>query len=329
MPKHSKVIHNLIDRKDKSLCWTPLHWACSTGKVEAISTLLYHGADPFILSNLNFNILHAAAESRTMGGLASALNIWKKHPGRLNINQQNHWGETPLHIAAWGSIDNVRLLVEAGADRAARQEEGQIPLHYTGMTARGNVRSKIIGLLCENETEEHINIQDTAGRPALLEFLDSASSVESLVQHGAKLDLLDDTGKSAFHHSCLQGHDTTLSALLRLSPPGSVIPTIKDHDGNTALILALKAKAKACALTLLSLDDVGDPVGQDGWACIHHAAAFGDADVLEAVLAHPSCCHRPDLRTIDGKTADVIAMEAGNWQGRVRELLRSRNAVFG
>lgn len=85
---------------------------------------MYHGADPFLLSNLDANISHAAAESKTLGELDDALDIWRRYPDQLNINQPNHWGEAPLHVAAWGSVQNVKKLVEAGADRHARQEDG-------------------------------------------------------------------------------------------------------------------------------------------------------------------------------------------------------------
>ena len=323
-PKTFKIIHNLIDQKDKGLDWTPLHWACSTGKNDKIKTLIYHGANPFILSNLNANILHAAAESKTLGGLDDALDIWRRYPDQLNINQPNHWREAPLHVAAWGSVQNVQKLLEAGADRNVRQEDGQVPLHCTGMTARGKIRRQIIDLLCE-DSGDHINAQDTDGRPPLFDFLDDASCVDILVNYGASLDLLDETGKSAFHHACMQNNEETLETLLRLSCPGSVLVAVKDHDGNTALILALSHRSRSCALMLLNLDEVGDMVGQDGWAAIHHAAKFGDCEVLEAVLRHRNC--RRDMKTIDGKSAEEVAMEAGTWCGDVRNLLRRYNLI--
>ena len=324
LPKNSKIIHNIIDQKDKSICWTPLHWACSTDKREKIATLIYHGADPFTLSNLGFNILHSAAESKGLGGLGDALDIWRNYPERLHINQRNHWGETPLHVAAWGSVQNVKLLVEAGADRAARQEDGQIPLHFTGMTATGNARQQIIDLLCMGQSTTCINDQDNDGRSPLFEFLDSAECVEILIKYGARLDVLDSSGRSVFHHACMQDHNRTLETLLRLCPPESVIPMIKDHDGNTALNLALKNESKACALSLLKMPDVGDMVGQDGWTAVHHAANLGDDEVLQAVLKHGG--FRQGLKTIDGKTAEVVAMEAGNWCGQIREMLRRAKA---
>ena len=287
--------------------------------------LVHHGADPFVLSNLNANILHAAAESTITSGLEGALDIWRQYPQQLNINQSNRWGETPLHVAAWGSLNAVQKLLEAGADRNVRQEDGQVPLHCAGLSEHGPVRRKIVALLCAGEIESHINAQDTDGRPPIFDFLDDPICIQTLVKHGARLDLLDASGRSAFHHACMQDENTTLKTLLSVSPPDSVIVTVKDHNGNTALIQALHHGSIDCAITLLKLDDVGDIVGQDGWTAAHHAARLGDPSVLEAVLRHPSFVK--GVKAIDGKTAEVVAMEAGNWCGEVKNLLRTHNSM--
>lgn len=287
-------------------------------------TLVNHGADPFILSNLDANILHAAVESKASSGLTGALEIWKRYPQQLNINQANRWAETPLHVAVWGSVECVKLLLEAGADPNARQEDQQVPLHCTGLSAPGNVRREIVSLLCSGENELHVNAQDVDGRPPIFEFLDDPTCLEILIKHGARLDLLDSSGKSLFHHACIQDENEALKTLLRLSP-NSVMVTVKDHDGNSPLIQALCHGSVESAMTLLELGDVGDFIGHGGWTAVHHAAKLGDADVLEAVLNHSSFIK--GKKTIDGKTAEVVAMEAGNWCGKVKELLRRYNSV--
>lgn len=287
--------------------------------------LMDHGADPFILSNLDANIIHAAAESKALNGLVGALDIWKRYPQRLDINQANRWAETPLHVAAWGSVECVRMLLEAGADRSVRQEDRQVPLHCAGLSTRGDIRREIVNLICGGASGPHIDAQDVDGRPPMFDFLDDPTCMEVLIDAGARLDLLDNSGKSIFHHACIQDEDESLKLLLRLSPPHSVMVTVKDHDGNSALIQALLHGSQDTAMTLLNLDDVGDIVGQDGWAAVHHAAKLGNADVLEAVLKHSSFVK--GMRTIDGKTAEVVAMEAGNWCGKVKELLRRYNSV--
>ena len=288
--------------------------------------LVRYGADPFILSNLNANILHAAAESKATDGLEGALEIWRQYPQQLNINQANRWAETPLHVAAWGSLNAVQKLLEAGADRNVRQEDGQVPLHCAGLSGHGLVRKKIVALLCGGETRDHINVQDVDGRPPIFDFLDDPTCIQILVEHGARLDLLDNSGRSAFHHACIQDENNTLKTLLSVSPPDSVMVTVKDHNGNTALIQALHHGSIDCATTLLKLDDVGDIVSQDGWTAAHHAARLGDATVLEAVLRHPSFIK--GSKAIDGKTVEVVAMEAGNWCGDVKSLLRTHNSMI-
>ncbi len=324
-PKTEKIIHNLLDQKDKKYHWTPLHWASSAGHLDKMQVLVRHGADPFILSNLDANILHAAAESKSTSGLDGALEIWRRYPQQLDINQANRWAETPLHVAAWGSQNAVQKLLEAGADRNVRQEDGQVPLHCAGLSEHSRVRRVIVALLC-GETGPHINAQDVDGRPPIFDFLDDPTCIQTLAEHGARVDLLDSAGRSAFHHACIQDNIEALKTLLSVFPSWPAMVTVKDHDGNTALIQALLHESTGCATMLLKLDDIGDMVGQGGWTAAHHAAKMGDAIVLGAILRHPSFVK--GSKTIDGKSVEVVAMEAGNWCGEVRRLLRECNTIM-
>lgn len=320
--KTHKVIHHLIDQKDQKYCWTPLHWASSAGRTDKMKILIDHGANPFLLSNLDANILHAAAESKALNGLAEALDIWRRNPRQLNINQANRWGETPLHVASWGSFACVSLLLQAGADRNARQEDGQVPLHCAGLSERGELRRDIVALLCAGDGGPHINAQDVDGRPPIFDFLDDPECMEILISNGARLDLTDNTGKNLFHHACIQNEGEALEMLLRLSPNTAIL---EDRDGNIPLIHALRCRSDECAMALLRLDNVGDVVGQDGWAAVHWAVEWGNADVLETVLMHPSFVR--GATTNDGKTIEVVAMETENWCGKVKELVRKYNSV--
>ena len=321
-PRTHKVIHHLIDQKDRKYCWTPLHWASSAGRTDKMKILIDHGANPFLLSNLDANILHAASESKALSGLAEALEVWRRHPQQLNINQANRWAETPLHVASWGSFGCVSLLLQAGADRNARQEDGQVPLHCAGLSERGKTRRDIVALLCAGDHGPHIDTQDVDGRPPIFDFLDDPECMEILISNGARVDLTDNTGKNLFHHASIQDEDEALEILLKLSPDTA---KKKDNDGNTPLILALRNSSDESALKLLELDDVGDVVGQDGWAAIHWAVKLGHADILEAVFKHPSFAQ--GATTNDGKTIEVVAMEAGQWCGEVKDLVRRYNSV--
>ncbi|KAK2871833.1 hypothetical protein FQN49_002776 [Arthroderma sp. PD_2] len=324
-----KVIHNFLDQKDRKFHWTPLHWASSTGRSDKMKILVDKGADPFIQSNLNANILHAAVESNALDSLSYALEICRLYPNQLDINQANVWGETPLIMAAQGClVDCVRLLINAGADRNIRQENEQVALHYAGLASMSKNRRETVSLLCAGESgrSSHINAQDEDGRTPLFDLLDDQECVKLLVKHGAKLDVLDNSGKSLFHHACNQNLDQTLKLLLCLIwTDSSVSPRSKDDTGDTALMTALRHGNVRCAMTLLKLDDVGEIVGQGGWAAVHYATKLGNSDLLEAVLKHPSFVK--GMKTDDGKTAQDIAMEAGTWCGQIKDLLRKHNST--
>jgi ankyrin repeat protein len=241
-PRGEKIVHNLIDRQDKKYFWTPLHWAAVAGRVETMDILVHNGADPLILSNLNANILHSAAESKLDTGLAGALNIWRRCSDRLNINQQNRWLETPLHVASWCSAACVKLLLEAGALPGIQQEDGQVPLHCAGLVTSPG-RSSIATLLCETEGRSHINTQDVDGRPPLFDFLDDAECVTILLHHDARLDFVDTSGRSSIHHCCYHGYSASLKLLLR-SMDDKTLAAAKDLNGNTALMEALSCSMR-------------------------------------------------------------------------------------
>ncbi|KLJ05610.1 hypothetical protein EMPG_10906 [Blastomyces silverae] len=328
-PDTGKIIQNLVDQKDRKFHWTPLHWASATGQADNMKILVNTGADPFIKSNLNANILHAAVESNALESLSYALEICKRYPDLLNIDQSNVWGESPLMMAAQGCLVGcVKLLLDAGADPNVRQENHQVALHYAGLSDRGEKRCETLALFCETShiPKLDINAQDEDGRPPIFDFLDDLECMKCLIRHGAKVDLLDNSGNSLIHHMCIQGESDSLESLLQLPSDEKLILTGKNYDGNTALIEALRHESIDCAMVLLELDDVGDIVGQDGWAAVHYAAKLGDPSLLKAVLKHPTFAR--GAKTDDGKTARVVAMESGNWQGEIKDLLNRYNALL-
>jgi ankyrin repeat protein len=167
-------------------------------------------------------------------------------------------------------------------------------------------------------------LQDEDGRPPLFDLLDDAICVEELIRNGADLSIQDITGKNVYHHVCIQDESESLRTLLRLCPSTALLKQ-KDHDGNTPLIEALQHGSTRSAMILLGFDDVGDVYGGDGWAAVHYATKVGDPRLLEKVLQHSS--YRKGMRTRDGKTTQVIAMESGTWCGKVKELLRKHNSL--
>ncbi|KAF9766624.1 hypothetical protein IL306_000947 [Fusarium sp. DS 682] len=324
-PKGKKIIHNLLDKKDKKFCWTPLLWAASAVRVEEMNILISHGANPLLCSNLDANILHAAVESKLDKGIAGALDLWRQFSDHLDINSTNRWIETPLHVACWTSAACVKPLLEAGADPGLQEENGLVALHCLGLSGLGDSRREIVSLLCSSPRNSHINTQDIDGRPPIFDFLDDPPCVEILISNGARLDLADNDGKTVFHHACEQGRHEVLSTLLQRVQETTVLG-VKDRQGDTALIVALENEHISCAIKLLGTNNLGGVMSGQGWAPIHYAARIGNAELLDAVFKDTG--FQKGAKTIDGKRADVVAMEAGNWHGLVKELIRMHDKAY-
>ncbi|KAJ4138774.1 hypothetical protein NW768_002647 [Fusarium equiseti] len=300
-------------------------WAASRGRVEEMNILVSHGANPLVCSNLKANILHAAVESKVDNGIAGVLALWSELLDSLDINSIDRWVETPLHIACTSSAACVKALLDAGADVGRQEENGLVALHCLGLSGLGDSRREIVSLLCRSSCNTHINTQDLDGRPPIFNFLDDPHYVETLISHGARLDLLDNDGKTVFHHVCEQGRHEVLDTLLQRVRDPSVVD-IKDNQGNTPLIGALENGNSTCAIIMMGTSTLNRSISRQGWTPVHYAARFGNVELLEAVFKAPG--FKGGAETYDGKRADIIAMEAGNWHDRVKDLIRRHDKGY-
>mmetsp|Transcript_26130 Transcript_26130/g.33884 ORF Transcript_26130/g.33884 Transcript_26130/m.33884 type:complete len:846 (+) Transcript_26130:179-2716(+) len=105
--------------------FTPICNASEWGREPVVSVLLEKGADPNAAGWNGNSPIHVAA--------------WKGHDkvvnkfiscGSVNVNRQNHYGFTPLHLAALGKhYYVVQPLLQAGADVNIQDNDGNTPLH--------------------------------------------------------------------------------------------------------------------------------------------------------------------------------------------------------
>lgn len=150
---------NVNAQDEKGL--TPMHYACQEGHHRVVSALIFHGADcnirtkdgqrtpiqvalasgyPNIAKILYYHgkaqvnitttkgrtVLHLCAMFADAYDLLEAILAVRK----LDIDTQDKYGNTPLHYAVkCGSLEMVKLLVEAGADIKTRNQANMTPLH--------------------------------------------------------------------------------------------------------------------------------------------------------------------------------------------------------
>lgn len=114
-----------------------LHWAAANGNVEMIRKLIEKGANMNIKTSLGHTALHISALSRQ----AEATQVLLENGAQImptgsftmkdpdTYHDWNVHNATPLHIAAaMGSIEDAKLLIEAGAN--VEQECSHEDYHY-------------------------------------------------------------------------------------------------------------------------------------------------------------------------------------------------------
>jgi hypothetical protein len=98
--------------------------------------------------------------------------------------------------------------------------------------------------------------------------------------------------------------------------------------GQNPLLEACAHNSKDCASLILRKADIDcSAAGEEGWSAVHYAAKWGDEVFLKAVLTHPS--FKRGQKTSDERSAEVIAKAAGNWKGKVKELLKRYDSIAG
>ncbi|GLH14711.1 AAEL017480-PA [Gryllus bimaculatus] len=103
--------------------WTPLHRAARKGHAPVVELLLRRGARADAEAPHGFTALHMAAFNDPSGRCTALLVAAGAH-----LDRANAFGRTALHYAAeFGNMAAVRVLVEAGASKAAKTNDGKTP----------------------------------------------------------------------------------------------------------------------------------------------------------------------------------------------------------
>lgn len=104
--------------------FTPLHYACATGKTDCAALLLQNGANVDVQGFTNRQTsLHCAAQR----GDEECVTLLLDNGAYVNIVDSN--GDTPLHFARrFGKTECEKVLLTRGADTSIRNTLGELPL---------------------------------------------------------------------------------------------------------------------------------------------------------------------------------------------------------
>ena len=105
--------------------YTPLHYACISGKVADVTSLIKEGANVAALSQHEYTPIHLAARYNRVAAVQALLK------NAADINPKDHIGRTPLMLSAkHGCLQVAEELLLNRADMAAVDQRGWNALHY-------------------------------------------------------------------------------------------------------------------------------------------------------------------------------------------------------
>ena len=184
-----------------------------------------------------------------------------------DLHTRNNCQESPLHYACKeGSLDVVKMLVEAGVEVCATDDYGDTCLIRAACSGHTETVRYLVGLF-----QVDVNHENDEGRTALHDAVGCTDVVQVLIEAGADIDAESDEGCSPLQCACMIGALEVVKILVRA---GAGVRTT-DVGGNTCLHDAARYGHTKTVHYLLCLPEVD----------VNHRNN-SDNTALQCVLSH-------------------------------------------
>ncbi|OBT89651.1 hypothetical protein VE02_01795 [Pseudogymnoascus sp. 03VT05] len=290
---HAKLLDKLLDDDDDETTKDSkseggdaiIHIAADRGHPKVIRVLKKYGADFTIRDKIGLTALHRAVKANHLKTVAALIEAGS------SVDSRKQDGSTALHLAASeGNCEMIELLVEKGSTVQATNQQRKTAADLAFNKGHGEAHRRL-----QNYQVDH-GVTDLD--QAIIEG--NLSEVQSLVDSGADLTLMDDRGSLPLHHAARENHLHIVKFLLERN----VGRDIEDENGLTALHLAARRGRTKIVELLLKYDAKIDAKSKDGSTSLHEAASGGSEEVVQLLLQQKeSEIQRVNRTNDEGKTA--------------------------
>ena len=263
-----------------SSCRNALHWAVHHGYLGCVKILLNKcKIDWKAADQGGVTVLHLAMRNNKniLQLLLKKYNITKDNVDLGDINKR-----TALHWAcSQGNYDQARIITKIGADIGMIDVEGKTPMHWAA-SSKSEDSAKLIRLLVnlkpKSTSATVINWQDYEGRqPLHLAVMDNTQEVVSsiLSSSSCMINALDHRLRSALHWAALAGKREIVAMLLDHGAKYDLI----DESGATPVHLATQSGSKD-AVEVFVERNLSEQLDQESRTPLMWAAASGFDDLI-------------------------------------------------
>ncbi|PFX12027.1 Ankyrin-2 [Stylophora pistillata] len=290
-----------VDSKDE-MGRTPLINLVLNGNIQAVKGLIKRGADPSLMDNHGWSLLHFAAYC----GDPHVINLILTHVPGIESKAAN--GATPLLIAVChGKLQGVKYLLERGANPLTKNNNGQDALFFA--SSRG---SDVLDLLLSHVANGFsVDSKDAMGRTPLTIATGNGNvqAVNGLIKRGADPSLMNNHGWSTLHFAAHCGDPHMIDLML------THVPDIESEVANSATPLIIGVCHGKLQGVKYLLERGANPLTKDrhGRDSLSHASSRG-SDVLDLLLSHIANGFSVDSRDETGRTPLMNAALNSNVQ---------------
>jgi ankyrin repeat protein len=208
---------------------TPLMLAAWEGDLKMVKHLIGLGADPSLTDDLGKNVLHFAADQKSLGVLEAVLGM------NINVDLRSEGGykQTALFIpAAAGNTPVVQMLLKHGANPNIQDKYKMTALHWALQKGEIEAVKMLLSFKADVNTKNNKNV--TPLMSASIEG--TIKCVQLLADAGAEINASAKDGFTALMFAAYYGKTKVIQYLLTQGANRNAI----SKKGETALSIAEK-----------------------------------------------------------------------------------------